>query len=220
MFLPRVLLLMSQQVYRQNPVEFLISENTFVQKHEANWSSSSQTKELFQKWKILQSVEIEWIKTAVTNQQDVGQCVKERRSLFFTDSAQCSYSTWIFHVQFSHDSVDTVVLAAQLQMCEDQNSIPIITLPIYYLFYKLWGINNETCTLYISQSSRSLFNLGSSAHIISHMMVQESKAKSNHTEKLNPKHRQTKSGWNNHIKSQRNPEGSVQTWLQNPAKAH
>lgn len=87
------------------------------------------------------------------------------------------------------DSVDTVVLAAQLQMCEDQNSIPIITLPIYYLFYKLWGINNETCTLYISQSSRSLFNLGRTAHIISHMMVQESKAKSNHwiqnTDKLN-----------------------------------
>lgn len=64
-------------------------------------------------------------KTAVTSQQDMGQCVKERRILFFIDSAQCSYSTSIFHVQFSHDSVDVVVLAAQVQMCEDQDLIPL-----------------------------------------------------------------------------------------------
>lgn len=92
-----------------------------------------------------------------------GSVCEGERNFVFTDSAKCSYTTWIFHAQFSHESVDTVVSAAQLRMWEDQNSIPILTLPTYYLFYTLWGINNETCNLCEPWTGRCLFNLGSTA---------------------------------------------------------
>lgn len=144
---------------------------SFVQNHEVNWSCSLADK------RILSEIYIFFFKMPQSlnkgakrvNKNSCGEptwygsvCEKER-NFVFTDSAKCSSTTWIFHAQFSHESVDTVVSAAQLRMWEDQNSIPIITLPIYYLFSGLWGINNETCTLCESWPSRCLFNLGSTA---------------------------------------------------------
>lgn len=65
-------------------------------------------------------------------------------------------------MQRLRDSVDTLVLAAPLHVCEAQNSIPIITLPICYLFSKLWGINAHD----INPGAADLSSVWAGLHIL------------------------------------------------------